>query len=63
MPGIVFLDAQGNPIGTARLKTAQEFVQQLNELAAERPAAQPEKANPEKTAMTKQVTVAVTGMI
>jgi hypothetical protein len=29
---------------------------------AERLAAQPEKANPEKTAMTKQVTVAVTGM-
>jgi hypothetical protein len=28
----------------------------------ERPAAQPEKANPEKTAMNKQVTVAVTGM-
>jgi hypothetical protein len=32
MPGIVFLDAQGKPIGTARLETAQEFVQQLNEL-------------------------------
>jgi hypothetical protein len=32
LPGIVFLDAQGRPIETARLETASDFLQQMNQL-------------------------------